>query len=99
MNWYLWGAIAQARKVALEIVQLEPRLPFVPPVENKTKWQAVHNYFTQKRGIPEKFVQTFYELGLIYADKEQNAVFGMRDLDKDTIGAFLRITRGENNTF
>ena len=37
--------------------------------------------------------------GLVYADGQQNAVFLMRSLDGETSGAFLRGTRGENNSF
>ncbi|MEH2138949.1 DUF3991 and TOPRIM domain-containing protein [Nostoc sp.] len=93
------AAIAKTKTVAAEIIQLEPRTPFKPPVEDKTKWLAVSAYLTQKRGIPSNFVQAFHELGLIYADSEQNAVFVMRNLAQETKGVFLRGTRGENNTF
>jgi hypothetical protein len=37
--------------------------------------------------------------GLVYADDQQNAVFVMRNLDGQRNGAFLRGTRGENNSF
>ncbi|WP_267256061.1 DUF3991 and TOPRIM domain-containing protein [Nostoc sphaeroides] len=37
--------------------------------------------------------------GLVYADQQQNAVFVMRNLDGQRNGAFLRGTRGENNSF
>jgi hypothetical protein len=95
------AAIAKSRQVAAEIIELEPRTPFQPPVEDKTKWTAVHNYLTQKRGIPENFVEVLHNRGLVYADDQQNAVFVMRNLSEEpqAIGAFLRGTRGENNTF
>ncbi|MBW4455289.1 MAG: plasmid recombination protein [Nostoc indistinguendum CM1-VF10] len=95
------AAIAKTKTVAAEIIQLEPRTPFQLPVEDKAKWTAVHNYLTQKRGIPENFVELLHKRGLVYADDQQNAVFVMRNLleEPQAIGAFLRGTRGENNTF
>jgi len=95
------AAIAKSRQVAAEIIQLEPRTPFQLPVEEKSKWTAVHNYLTQKRGIPSNFVELLHKRGLVYADDHQNAVFVMRNLGEEpqAIGAFLRGTRGENNTF
>ncbi|MCC5618619.1 plasmid recombination protein [Nostoc sp. CHAB 5836] len=95
------AAIAFAQKVTAEIIQLEPRPKFTPPVEDKTKWSSVSNYLTQKRGIPENFVEVLHNRGLVYADDQQNAVFVMRNLGSlpQALGAFLRGTRGENNTF
>lgn len=93
------AAIAKAKTVAAEIIQLEPRTPFQLPVEDKTLWQAVSNYLTQKRGIPSNFVEVLHNRGLVYADAQQNAVFVMRNLDGIAKGAFLRGTRSENNTF
>ncbi|MDZ7950835.1 MobV family relaxase [Nostoc sp. DedQUE09] len=95
------AAIAKATKVAAEIIQLEPRDKFTLPVEDKSKWSSVCNYLTQKRGIPENFVEVLHNRGLVYADDQQNAVFVMRNLleEPQAIGAFLRGTRGENNTF
>jgi hypothetical protein len=95
------AAIAKSREVAAEIIQLEPRDKFRLPVEDKTKWSSVYNYLTQKRGIPSNFVEVLHKRGLVYADDQQNAVFVMRNLGSlpQAIGAFLRGTRGENNTF
>ncbi|MHC5761819.1 MobV family relaxase [Nostoc sp.] len=95
------AAIAKTREVAAEIIQLEPRPKFAPPVEDKTKWSSVCNYLTQKRGIPENFVEVLHNRGLVYADDQQNAVFVMRNLGDlpQAQGAFLRGTRSENNTF
>lgn len=95
------AAIAKTRQVADEIIQLEPRTPFQPPIEDKTKWEAVSAYLTQKRGIPENLVQALHNLGLVYADDQQNAVFVMRNLGSlpQAQGAFMRGTRGENNNF
>ncbi|WP_260446881.1 DUF3991 and TOPRIM domain-containing protein [Nostoc sp. 2RC] len=88
-----------AKKQAIEIAQTEPTPQFVTPVEDETNWQAVHNYLTQKRGLPSKLVQHLHTSGLVYADSQQNAVFLMRGLNGETTGAFLRGTRGEDNTF
>lgn len=95
------AAIAKAKTVAAEIIQLEPRDKFRLPVEDKSKWSSVSNYLTQKRGIPENFVEVLHNRGLVYADDQQNAVFVMRNLSEEpqAIGAFLRGTRGENNNF
>ena len=93
------AAIAKSYQVAAEIIQLEPRPQFTLPVEDKNKWLAVEHYLTQKRGIPEKFVQVLHNRGLVYADDQQNAVFVMRSLEHHAKGAFKRGTRGENNNF
>ena len=95
------AAIAKAKTVAAEIIQLEPCDKFRLPVEDKTKWSSVCNYLTQKRGIPENFVEVLHNRGLVYADDQQNAVFVMRNLGElpQAIGAFMRGTRSENNTF
>jgi hypothetical protein len=95
----LRAAIAKTRQVTALIIQLEPRPQFTLPVEDKTFWQAVSNYLTQKRGIPQNFVEALHNRGLVYASEQQNAVFVMRNLDGQAKGAFLRGTRGENNTF
>lgn len=93
------AAIASARALASEIIQLEPRPNFQPPVEDKTNWQGVWSYLTQKRSIPPKFVELLHQRRLVYADADANAVFVMRNLDGLPQGAFLRGTCGENNTF
>jgi hypothetical protein len=95
------AALAHARQVTTEIIQAEPRPQFTLRVEDKTLWLGVFNYLTQKRGIPSDLVQALHDHGLVYADKQQNAVFVMRNLGEQpqAKGAFLRGTRGENNTF
>jgi hypothetical protein len=84
----------QATEIAFE---LHPQ--FQLPAEDENQWSAVHKYLTQKRGLPENMVIALKERGLVYADSNQNAVFVMRNLDGETTGAFLRGTRGEDNTF
>ncbi|YAF99398.1 MAG: MobV family relaxase (plasmid) [Nodularia sp. CChRGM 3473] len=88
-----------AREQAQKIAQVEPKPQFVPPVKKQAHWQAVQNYLTQKRGLLPNFVQALHERGFVYADEQQNTVFLMRNLNGETIGAFLRGTRGEDNTF
>jgi cell wall-associated NlpC family hydrolase len=93
------AVIAHARNATGEIIQSEPRPQFQLPVEDKAKWQLVSDYLTQKRGIPSDFVEVLHSRGLVYADDQQNAVFVMRNFDGQAKGAFLRGTRGDNNTF
>ncbi|MBE9053788.1 plasmid recombination protein [Nostocales cyanobacterium LEGE 11386] len=88
-----------AREQAQKIAQVEPKPQFVPPVKEQAHWQAVQNYLTQKRGLLPNFVQALHERGFVYADEQQNTVFLMRNLNGETTGAFLRGTRGEDNTF
>ena len=106
--------VHHAKKRARELVKEEPAQRFVPPLDDKNQWNAVYNYLTSKRGLPPTLVNALYEQGIVYADEHQNAVFAMRsfsEVDKvsqlqssknastPTVGAFLRGTRGENNSF
>ncbi|MHC5712392.1 MAG: MobV family relaxase [Nostoc sp.] len=89
------AALAHALKMTTEIIQSEPRPQFQLRVEDKANWPGVEHYLTQKRGLPQDFVQLLHSTGLVYADDQQNAVFVMRNLDGQPSGAFLRGTRGE----
>jgi 5S rRNA maturation endonuclease (ribonuclease M5) len=61
---------------------------------------ASKTYLTRERRLPSSLVDNLHDLGLVYADDKQNAVFIRRDLDKQTItGASLRGTAGADNTF
>ena len=83
-----------------EIIQTEPVPEFTPPVPEPDKWQRVKQYLTRNRKLPSGLVDRLHEQGLIYADKNQNAVFIRRALDESKItGASLRGTVGEDNTF
>ncbi len=108
------SAVAHHAKIqALEEVKLQPAPQFVPPPDSPSQWDAVYNYLTTKRGLPEKLVNALHQQGIVYSDKNQNAVFAMRSLEgvdgvgmqaadnnqSPTVGAFLRGTRGENNSF
>nr|WP_026082245.1 MobV family relaxase [Mastigocladopsis repens] len=106
---------AYAQNQAAKIVQEEPVPQFVPPTPDESKWLVVQNYLTKARGLPENFIIALHQRGWLYADDQQNAVFTMRTLEEtgteyrghgtgDTqssiiTGAFLRGTRGENNSF
>ena len=104
----------RAKIRASEIVEKEPAQRFIQPRESENQWDAVYNYLTIKRGLPENIVDSLHEKGIVYADSHQNAVFAMHSfsgVDKvsqlqsvkkipaPTVGAFLRGTRGENNSF
>ncbi|MCC2692828.1 MobV family relaxase [Nodularia sp. LEGE 04288] len=93
------AVIAQARKIATEFAQLEPRPKFVPPPADDHQWHKVKNYLTYSRELLPSFIQAVHDQGLIYADEQQNAVFLMRNLDGETTGAFLNVTEGEDNSF
>ncbi|BAB77428.1 MobV family relaxase [Nostoc sp. PCC 7120 = FACHB-418] len=93
------AAIAHVKNRAADIIQTQARPQFTPPVEDRNNWPAVERYLTQQRGIPSDCLQMLQNLGLLYADDQQNAVFVMRNLDGQRNGAFLRGTRGENNSF
>jgi hypothetical protein len=86
------AAHAHAQKVAAVIIQTESAPKFTPPVEDKKQWQEVEHYLKEKRGIPSDCVQMLHNQGLVYADSKANAVFVMRDLDRNTKGAFLEGT-------
>ena len=95
----LRAARAYAENQATEVAQKEPAPQFIPPAKDSSQWSAVERYLTQKRGLPKNLVQHLHDSGLVYADDQQNAVFVMRSLAGETTGAFLRGTRGEDNTF
>ncbi|MEO0838439.1 MAG: MobV family relaxase [Cyanobacteria bacterium J06643_5] len=103
----------RAKIRASEIVKEEPAPQFIQPRASESQWNAVYKYLTIKRGLPENIVDYLKEQGIVYADEHQNAVFTMRSLEEvngagvkvaennqsPTVGAFLRGTRGENNSF
>jgi 5S rRNA maturation endonuclease (ribonuclease M5) len=83
-----------------EIIRNEPVQEFIPPVPEQSKWLSVKQYLTRQRLLPSGLVDRLHEQGLIYADKNQNAVFLRRSLDEDKItGATLRGTTGSDNQF
>ncbi|MUG93301.1 DUF3991 domain-containing protein [Scytonema sp. UIC 10036] len=95
----LKAATHHARIQAQQIAQTEPTPQFIPPAVDSSQWPSVERYLTQQRGLPKEMVQALHGQGLVYADSNQNAVFRMRSLTGETTGAFLRGTRGEDNSF
>jgi Plasmid recombination enzyme/Protein of unknown function (DUF3991) len=71
---------AKVEEQASKIVADEPVPQFVPPLKDDSKWLSVKNYLTKGRGLPENFVDGLHSKGWLYADKQQNAVFTMREL-------------------
>ena len=109
-------AVAHRAKIQANVdVKLQPAPQFVQPRASESQWNAVYNYLTTKRGLPENLVDYLHEQGIVYASERQNAVFVMRSLEEadrskqlqsvknasnsTTVGAFLRGTKGENNSF
>lgn len=97
---------AYAATQATDIVATEPIPQFVPPKEDRSKWQFVRDYFRKVRGLPAPLTATLHTRGLLYGDDQQNAVFLMRslptaqfDVQAATTGAFLRGTLGQDNAF
>ncbi|MBD2472160.1 MobV family relaxase [Nostoc sp. FACHB-145] len=93
------AAISHSLNLTNEIIHSQPCFKFQQPVQDKAHWSEVAQYLTTKRGIPPNLVQALYLRGLVYADAHQNAVFVMRNFNDQINGAFLRGTKGENNTF
>jgi hypothetical protein len=93
------AAIAKTQQEVIEIAQQQPRPQFTPPVADDNQWLSVQNYLTKKRGLPNYLVSALKESELVYADERKNVVFGMRTLTGEVMGAFVRGTVGEDNTF
>ncbi|AUT04738.1 mobilization protein (plasmid) [Nostoc sp. CENA543] len=93
------AAIAKTQQEVIEIAQKQPRPQFTPPAADDNQWLSVQNYLTKKRGLPNYLVSALKESGLLYADERKNVVFGMRTLTGEVMGAFVRGTVGEDNTF
>jgi hypothetical protein len=69
-----------------EIIQNQPVHEFAPPIPLESQWQGVRKYLTLTRYLPSSLVDTLHQQGLIYADKNQNAVFIRRSLNQLTLG-------------
>jgi 5S rRNA maturation endonuclease (ribonuclease M5) len=82
-----------------ERVDERERQPFVLPQPDETKWQGVRDYLARTRRLPSGIVDDLHQQGLVYADGRQNAVFVRRSLDGEVMGAALRGTVGEGNSF
>ena len=94
------AAMEAATYKTREIIKTEPVQEFTPPVPEHSKWLSVKQYLTRERMLPSGLVARLHEQGLIYADKNQNAVFIRRSIDGEKItGASLRGTAGDDNKF
>jgi hypothetical protein len=92
------AAIAKTQKEVIEIAQQQPRPQFTPPAADDSQWLAVHNYLTKNRGLPEHLVSALFESELLYADERKNAVFGMRSLTGEVMGALPAFLTSEEKT-
>lgn len=72
---------------------------FTPPGADKSHWREVQKYLTKSRKLSEPLIQALHTNNLIYADKNANVVFIMRNLAGETTGAYLRGTIGSRNPF
>lgn len=98
---------AEAVKHAGRIIETTPSPKLEVPAPDASKLARVKNYLVEKRAIPESIVDTAIEKGRLWADKYGNAVFGLRDVEGNQVGAELRGTydkpfhgvRGEKGLF
>ncbi|MEO0687724.1 MAG: DUF3991 and TOPRIM domain-containing protein, partial [Cyanobacteria bacterium J06649_11] len=96
----------QATEIALEV----PAPTFEPPTWDESKWLYAKDYLVHKRGLNDILIAALHQKEWLYASEQQNTVFAMRELpvkegtqyknaETTLKGAFLRGTRGENNSF
>lgn len=98
---------AEAVKHAGRILDDTPAPKLAVPEQDPAKLGRVKAYLTGKRGIPEPIVDNAINKGRLWSDKFANAVFSLRDLEGNQIGAELRGTydkpfhgvRGEKGLF
>lgn len=67
-----------------------PKLGIPAPDQGKSK--RVRDYLTKTRAIPEAIVDHAFAKGRLWSDKFANAVFSLRDMEGNAIGAELRGT-------
>ncbi len=67
----------------------KPKEPFVEPIRDDSKWPAVRDYLINDRKIKDFVVDRMHEIGILYADGKQNAVF-LRHECKYEDGNFVR---------
>ncbi|CAE6850953.1 hypothetical protein R75465_07163 [Paraburkholderia aspalathi] len=98
---------AEAAKHAGRILDDTPAPKLAIPEQDPAKLARVKAYLTGKRAIPEPIVDNAINKGRLWSDKYANAVFSLRDLEGNQIGAELRGTydkpfhgvRGEKGLF
>jgi len=91
------AATHHGARQAQEIAAREARPAFVPPQEDRARWNQVRDYLTDMRALPERVVDELHKEGTLYADGRGNAVFLRRDHEGHTTGAFLRGTDPESD--
>jgi ATP-dependent exoDNAse (exonuclease V) alpha subunit len=67
----------------------KPKQPFVEPIRDDSKWPAVRDYLINERKLNHHIVDAMHEIGILYADGKQNAVF-LRHECKYEDGNFVR---------
>jgi Protein of unknown function (DUF3991)/Toprim-like len=82
----------EAEKHAGRILDSTPSPKLEVPSPDPSKLDRVRHYLTDKRGIPEAVVENAIGKGRLWADKYANAVFALRDLEGNQVGAELRGT-------
>ncbi len=82
----------EAKKHAGRILDSTPAPKLEVPAPDPSKLDRVKQYLTGKRGIPAPVVDNAIAKGRLWADKYGNAVFALRDLDGNQVGAELRGT-------
>jgi hypothetical protein len=78
-----------ARKTEETNLVAKPKQPFVAPERDDSKWPAVRDYLIKERSLVDVLVDRMHEIGLLYADGKQNAVF-LRYETKYENGSFVR---------
>lgn len=98
---------AEAVKHAGRILETTPSPKLEVPVPDAGKLGRVKDYLVKERRIPQSIVDLAIQKGRLWADKYGNAVFGLRDVEGNQVGAELRGThdkpfhgvRGEKGLF
>ena len=98
---------AEAVKHASRILDETQAPKLAVPEQDPATLNRVKAYLIGKRGIPEPIVDNAINKGRLWSDKYANAVFSLRDLEGNQIGAELRGTydkpfhgvRGEKGLF
>ncbi len=93
------ATLQTVKKQTHEVIAERPQKPFISPEVAEDNWQQVRTYLTNSRRLPAQLVDQLHQQGLVYADAQQNAVFLRRSFEGEIMGASLRGTSGQNNTF
>ena len=78
--------------------RLCPRVPNPPkPARSQRQWCAVERYLVDQRGISPVLVALCRDLGLLYADRQANAVFLCRNAAGEETGTEIVPTGGQRS--